>query len=179
MATGLPSQTQVIELLDGEFARAGYEIEDVVIDARARPPRITVIADGDNALDLDTIAELSRSASSLLDDVQSIAGRYVLEVSSPGVDRPLTSEKHFRRARGRKVELALTDGTQVTGRVGQVRDNTLKLVVRDERARDWTLRPVPIAGILKAVVQVEFSPPSSRELELATVDRSAEAEGRT
>ncbi len=171
MATGLPSQTQVIELLDDEFARAGYEIEDVVIDVRARPPRITVIADGDTALDLDTIAELSRSASSLLDDVQSIAGRYVLEVSSPGVDRPLTSEKHFRRARGRKVELALTDGTQVTGRVGQVCDNTLELVVRDDRGRDWTIRPVRIDEILKAVVQIEFSPPSSRELELA--------EGRT
>jgi ribosome maturation factor RimP len=179
VATGLPSQTQVIELLDGEFARAGYEIEDVVIDARARPPRITVIADGDTALDLDTIAELSRSASSLLDDVKSIAGRYVLEVSSPGVDRPLTSEKHFRRAQGRKVELALKDGTQVTGRVGQVFDNTLKLVVRDDRARDWTVRPVPIGEIVKAVVQVEFSPPSSRELELAAVDRSAQAEGRT
>ena len=55
MATGLPSQTQVIELLDGEFARAGYEIEDVVIDARVQPPRITVIADGDTALDLDTM----------------------------------------------------------------------------------------------------------------------------
>ena len=67
MTTGLPSQTQVIELLGGEFARAGYEIEDVVIDARARPPRITVIADGDSPLDLDTIATLSRSASTLLD----------------------------------------------------------------------------------------------------------------
>jgi ribosome maturation factor RimP len=179
VATGLPSQTQVIELLDGEFARAGYEIEDVVIDARARPPRITVIADGDTALDLDTIAELSRSASSLLDDVKSIEGGYVLEISSPGVDRPLTSEKHFRRARGRKVELALADGTQVTGRVGQIYDNTLGLVVRDDRARDWTVRPVPIGEILKAVVQVEFSPPTGRELELATVDRSAVAEGRT
>ena len=179
MATGLPSQTQVIELLDGEFARAGYEIEDVLIDARARPPRITVIADGDTALDLDTIAELTRSASSLLDDVKSIAGRYVLEVSSPGVDRPLTSEKHFRRARGRKVELALTDGSQVTGRVGQMCDNTLSVVVRDDRARDWTVRTVSIGEILKAVVQVEFSPPAKRELELATVDRSAEAEGRT
>jgi ribosome maturation factor RimP len=179
VATGLPSQTQVIELLDGEFARAGYEIEDVVIDARARPPRITVIADGDTALDLDTIAELSRSASSLLDDVKSIAAGYVLEVSSPGVDRPLTSEKHFRRARGRKVELALTNGTQLIGRVGEVCDNTLRLVVRDDRARDWTVRPVPISEILKAVVQVEFSPPSGRELELATADRSAEAEGRT
>jgi ribosome maturation factor RimP len=179
VAIGLPSQTQVIELLDGEFARAGYEIEDVVIDSRARPPRITVIADGDTALDLDTIAALSHSASTLLDAVKSIAGRYVLEVSSPGVDRPLTSEKHFRRARGRKVELALADGTQITGRVGEIADNTLTLVVRDDRARDWTVRSVPIGEIVKAVVQVEFSPPSKRELELAAVDRSAEMEGRT
>jgi ribosome maturation factor RimP len=179
VATGLPSQTQLIELLDGEFARAGYEIEDVVIDARARPPRITVIADGDTALDMDTIAALSRSASSLLDAVKSIEGRYVLEVSSPGVDRPLTNEKHFRRARGRKIELALSDGTQVTGRVGEMRDDTLSLVVHDDRARDWTVRPVSLDEILKAVVQVDFSPPSERELELATVDRSAETEGRT
>ncbi|MFZ0903540.1 MAG: ribosome maturation factor RimP [Mycobacterium sp.] len=177
MAIGLPSQTQVIELLDGEFARAGYEIEDVVIDPRARPPRITVIADGDTALDLDTIAELARSASTLLDAVKSIDGRYVLEVSSPGVDRPLTSAKHFRRAQGRKVEIALADGTQVTGRVGEISDNALLLVVRDDRARDWTVRPVPIDEIVKAIVQVEFSPPSKRELELAAVDRSAE--GRT
>jgi ribosome maturation factor RimP len=179
VATGLPSQTQLIELLDGEFARAGYEIEDVVIDARARPPRITVIADGDTALDMDTIAALSRSASSLLDAVKSIEGRYVLEVSSPGVDRPLTNEKHFRRARGRKIELALSDGTQVTGRVGEMRNDTLSLVVHDDRARDWTVRPVSLDEILKAVVQVDFSPPSERELELATVDRSAETEGRT
>jgi ribosome maturation factor RimP len=176
---GLPSQTQVIELLDGEFARAGYEIEDVVIDARSRPPRITVIADGDTALDLDTITTLSRSASTLLDAVKSIAGGYVLEVSSPGVDRPLTSEKHFRRARGRKVELALADETQITGRVGEISDNTLMLVVRDVQARDWAVRSVPIGEIRKAVVQVEFSPPSKRELELAAVDRSAETGGRT
>ena len=179
MAIGLPSQTQVIELLDGEFARAGYEIEDVVIDVRSRPPRITVIADGDTALDLDTITTLSRSASTLLDAVKSIAGGYVLEVSSPGVNRPLTSEKHFRRARGRKVELALADETQLTGRVGEITDNTLMLVVRDDQARDWAVRPVPIDEIRKAVVQVEFSPPSKRELELAAADRSAETGGRT
>jgi ribosome maturation factor RimP len=179
VATGLPSQTQVIELLDGEFARAGYEIEDVVIDARVQPPRITVIADGDTALDLDTIAELSRSASSVLDAVESIEGRYVLEVSSPGVDRPLTTAKHFRRARGRKIELALTDGTQVTGRVGEMREDTLSLVVRDDRARGWTVRPISLDQILKAVVQVEFSDPSQGELELATVDRIVGAEGGT
>jgi ribosome maturation factor RimP len=180
VATGLPSQTQVIELLDGEFARAGYEIEDVVIDERSQPPRITVIADGDTALDLDVVAELSRSASSLLDAKRDIGGTYVLEVSSPGVDRPLTSEKHFRRGRGRKVDLALMDGTQVTGRVGEIRDGVVDVVVRD--GRDWTVRAIPLDDVVKAVVQVEFSQPPERELELAgadRADRSAESEGRT
>jgi ribosome maturation factor RimP len=174
VATGLPSQTQVIELLDGEFARVGYEIEDVVIDSHVRPPRVTVIVDGDTALDLDTAAELSRSASALLDGLDGIDRRYVLEVSSPGVERPLTSVKHFRRAAGRKVELTLADGSQLTGRVAATRNTTLTLVVRS--GRDWSVREIPIDRIVKAVVQVEFSPPSKRELEL--VGQSGPGAGR-
>jgi ribosome maturation factor RimP len=154
----------VIELLDGEFARAGYEIEDVVIDAAARPPRITVVADGDEAVDLATIAELSRSASQLLDGVDDKFVPYVLEVTSPGVDRPLTAEKHYRRARGRKVEVTLTDGSVLTGRLGQTDSGTVRLVMRD--GRDLTVRGLPLSDIAKAVVQVEFSPPNQRELEL-------------
>jgi ribosome maturation factor RimP len=174
LTTGLPSQTRVIELLGEQFARAGYEIEDVVIDARARPPRITVVADGDAALDLDTIAALSRSASTLLDGLDSIADRYVLEVSSPGVERPLTSEKHFRRARGRKVELALSDGSRLTGRLGQARGDAIALVVRE--GRDWAVREIPHVEITKAVVQVEFSPPAQAELELARMGQAGGTE---
>ncbi len=174
MTTGLPSQTQVIELLGGEFARAGYEIEEVVIDPGVRPPRITVIADGDTALDLDAVAALSRSASALLDALESIDDRYVLEVSSPGVDRPLTSEKHFRRARGRKVDLELSDGSQVTGRVGETRADAVGLVVRD--GRDWSVREIPLVKIAKAIVQVEFSSPSQKELDLAGMGEARRTE---
>jgi ribosome maturation factor RimP len=162
---GLPSQKQVIELLDGEFARAGYEIEDVLIDTAARPPRITVVADGDERLDLDSIAALSRSASDLLDRVDTPP--YVLEVTSPGVDRPLTTEKHYRRARGRKVELTLSDGSQLTGRLGEIRDGTVRVVVREGAKANFSVRELPVDGITEAVVQVEFSPPNQRELELA------------
>ena len=165
LSAGLPSQKQVIELLDGEFARAGYEIEDVLIDTAARPPRITVIADGDNPLDLDSIAQLSRSASDLLDSVDAPA--FVLEVTSPGVDRPLTTDKHYRRARGRKVELTLSDGSQLSGRLGEIRDGTVQLVVREGARPNFSIRELPIESIAKAVVQVEFSPPNQRELELA------------
>jgi ribosome maturation factor RimP len=164
-SAGLPSQKQVIELLDGEFARAGYEIEDVLIDTAARPPRITVIADGDDPLDLDSVAALSRSASDLLDGIDTPP--YVLEVTSPGVDRPLTTEKHYRRARGRKVELTLSDGSQLTGRLGEIHGGTLRLVVREGERANFSVRELPLVGITKAVVQVEFSPPNQRELELA------------
>jgi ribosome maturation factor RimP len=177
VTTGLPSQTQVIELLDGEFARAGYEIEDVVIDARTRPPRITVIADGDNGLDLDTAATLSRSASALLDGLDSIGDHYVLEVSSPGVDRPLTSAKHFRRARGRKVEVVLSDGSQLTGRVGETNEDTVALVVR--AGRDWAIREISVGDVVKSVVQVEFSPPAQAELELASMGQGRRTETGT
>ena len=183
VTTGLPSQTQVIELLSGEFARAGYEIEDVVINSRTRPPRITVIADGDNALDLDTIAALSRSASDLLDGldgVNDLDDQYVLEVSSPGVDRPLTNPKHFRRARGRRVDLVLADGTQLAGRVGATHDDAIGLVVR--KGRSLSVRDIPLREIAKAIVQVEFSPPPQAEMELAGLagvsgkDRAEETE---
>ncbi|MGP4053760.1 ribosome maturation factor RimP [Mycobacterium sp. 4D054] len=165
-SAGLPSQRQVVELLDGEFARAGYDIEDVVIDTAARPPRITVVTDSDRGLDLDSIAELSRTASALLDDLDTAP--YVLEVTSPGVDRPLTTEKHYRRAQGRLARIALVDGSTLTGRIGRVGDGTVGVVVREAR-NNLTVRDIAIDSIAEAVVQVEFSPPNPRELELAGV----------
>ena len=88
-------------------------------------------------------------------------------MTSPGVDRPLTAEKHYRRARGRKVELTLSDGSQLTGRLGETRDGTVRLVVREGGRANYSVRELPLGGIAKAVVQVEFSPPNQRELELA------------
>lgn len=164
-STGLPSQRQVIELLDGEFARAGFDIEDVVIVASTRPPRITVVTDGDDGLDLDSIAQLSRVASELLDELDTPA--YVLEVSSPGVERPLTTEKHFRRNRGRKVEMTLSDGSTLTGRLGETRDSSVSLVVREGARGALAVREVALDTVVEAVVQVEFSPPNQHELELA------------
>jgi ribosome maturation factor RimP len=83
------------------------------------------------------------------------------------VDRPLTTAKHFRRARGRKVELTMSDGAQLTGRLGETGGGAVRLVVREGRGTGLSVREVPMDSIAKAVVQVEFSPPNQRELELA------------
>lgn len=169
---GLPSPPQVIELLEDEFVRAGYEIEDVRVEATSRPARIVVIADGDKPLDLDTVAELSRAASQLLDTLPEADDPYVLEVSSPGVERPLTTEKHFRRAHGRRVDVQLSEGEQLTGRIAGVATGSggavLKLVVAKggKGASSWAVREIALDDVTKAVVQVDFSPPSQRELDL-------------
>ncbi|OBF89928.1 ribosome maturation factor RimP, partial [Mycobacterium sp. 852002-51163_SCH5372311] len=121
---------------------------------------------GDVPLDLDTIAALSRSASVLLDAGAKVDGQYVLEVSSPGVDRPLTTEKHFRRARGRKADVTLTDGSAVTVRLGDVIDGQIRVVVRGDRRAKPAVRQIPLGDIASAVVQVEFGRPDAREMEL-------------
>ncbi|MET0900283.1 MAG: ribosome maturation factor RimP [Mycobacterium sp.] len=171
-SNGLPSPHQVIELLDGEFGRAGYEIEDVRLDAATRPARVAVIVDGDTPLTLDAVAELSRIAAELLEKLPESTDPYLLEVTSPGVDRPLSTEKQYRRAHGRKVELDLVDGEQVTGRIAAVssRDGAgvVRLVVGNgvKGSGKWSVREFALSDIAKAVVQVDFSPPSARELEM-------------
>ncbi len=126
-----------------------------------------MVTDGDDGLDLDSIARLSRAASELLDDLDS--AEYVLEVTSPGVDRPLTTEKHFRRARGRKVEMTLSDGTTLTGRLGGQ--------TRGGGTVAWCCATVPAASSQsvasismrssKLLSRWSFSPPNPHELELA------------
>jgi len=113
-SAGLPSPERVTELLAGSSRRRATKIEAVTVDAAGRPAHITVVADGDVPLDLYSIAELSRLASERLDAVDNGAAADILEVTSPGVDCPLTAEKHFRRARGRKVEMHLADGSALT-----------------------------------------------------------------
>ena len=158
-SAGLPSQKQVIELLDGEFARAGYEIEDVVDRRRgAATPH-----HGDRRRRRWPGPRLGRGSCPGRRPscwIASTPPPYVLEVTSPGVDRPLTTEKHFRRARGRKVEMTLSDGSQMTGRLGEIAAATCDWWCATARAANFTVREMPLDGIAKAVVQVEFSPPN-------------------
>lgn len=166
----LPSPSQVTELLEAEFKRRGYDVEDVSVNAGSRPPRVVVVADGDQGLDLGAVAELSRVASELLDAFESSSQEfdpYVLEITSRGVDRPLTAPRHYRRARGRKVVLSLSDGSTLECRLGELSDDAVQVVIADGRRAKYDVRDIALNEIVKAVVQVEFSPPNRREIELA------------
>lgn len=165
---GLPSDDQVIELLAAEFSRSGVEIESVSVDEETVPARITVVVDSDSPVDLDVVAALSRTASDLLDEMDTGSEDYELEVTTPGIDRPLTTPVHFRRAHGRLAQILLADGAELLGRIGITNDDGVQVVLRKPvKGTGWTVRDLAFADIERAVVQVEFTTPNPQELNLA------------
>lgn len=130
-------------------------LESVVVTpaGRRRLVRVTVDLPDDQtgSLDLDRIAEVSRAVSNALDDKEPLGQHpYVLEVSSPGVTRPLTEQRHWRRARTRLVAVAVA-GDKVTGRLIEVDDEGVVLLIDDAQRRvEW-------ADLGTGHVQVEFS----------------------
>ena len=92
------------------------------------------------------------SALAALDEADPLGNQpYTLEVSSPGVDRPLTLPRHWRRNAGRLVKVTLDDGTQLTGRIVGSDEETARVDVSGIE------RPVPLARVKKAKVQIEFN----------------------
>ena len=137
---------------------AGVDLEDLQIQSAGRREIVRVFVDRDGGVDLDTVSELSRSISTLLDDEplnSQFAGTFVLEVSSPGVDRPLTETKHWRRAFDRLVEVQLRDGSQVTGRITEVEGDVLTLDVTE--GRTTVTKSIPLSLVELGRVQVEFN----------------------
>jgi ribosome maturation factor RimP len=101
---------------------AGYDLEDLTVSRAGRRHVVRVVLDRDGGLDLDAVADVAREVSAALDAAEEkagelVAGEYQLEVGSPGVDRPLTLPRHWRRNVGRLVKV----GT-LTGRIVSVDD---------------------------------------------------------
>jgi ribosome maturation factor RimP len=101
--------------------RAGYDLEELAVSRAGRRHLLRITVDGDGGVSLDTVADLSREISAALDSAEETggefsSGEYVLEVSSPGVDRPLTQPRHWRRNIGRLVLVGVGE-RQLTGRV--------------------------------------------------------------
>ncbi|MVZ99541.1 ribosome maturation factor RimP [Actinomadura sp. LD22] len=123
-------------LLAPAVAAAGFDLEEVDVRPAGRRRLVRIVVDGDGGVGLDDIARLSEKASALLDESDVMgASPYVLEVTSPGVDRPLTEPRHWRRAVGRLVVVSLADGGQVEGRVVAADDEAVEIDVATGRAK--------------------------------------------
>jgi ribosome maturation factor RimP len=146
------TREQLVERLSGPLQDAGYDLEAVEVTPAGRRRLLRVAVDKDGGVTMDQIAEATRTVSRVLDDSDVMGEQpYTLEVTSPGVDRPLTLPRHWRRNRGRLVAVHLTDGHQVTGRVVESSEDSVDL------ATDDGPRTLALADVAKARVQVEFN----------------------
>jgi ribosome maturation factor RimP len=141
--------------------RSGYDLEELVVTPAGRRSVVRVVVDRDQGVTLDDIAEVSKAVSEVLDANDDGMGRpYVLEVTSPGVDRPLVEHRHWRRNVGRLVTVAVS-GDEVTGRVTDVDAAGVLLAVEVKgkpgaKKKPPTPRHVPWSQLGAGRVQVEF-----------------------
>ena len=144
-------QQAIRELLEPVVASAGYDLEDLRVEPAGRRRLVRVIVDADGGVSLDGVAEVNQAVSAALDEADLMgAAPYVLEVSSPGVDRPLTEPRHWRRAAGRLVTFPLAEGGELTGRVSSADDEKVVIEVSGQE------RTFGYDQVGRGRVQVEF-----------------------
>jgi ribosome maturation factor RimP len=147
-----PVATRLAGLVAPVVEAAGYDLEELVVTPAGRRSIVRVVVDRDAGVTLDDVAEVSRAVSAALDEHDGGFGStpYVLEGTSPGVDRPLTEPRHWRRAIGRLVKVDIA-GRSATGRVTAVGEDAVTLEVTGrERTVKW-------ADLGRGKVQIEFN----------------------
>jgi ribosome maturation factor RimP len=157
---GPVDEAMITDVIGPVVAAAGMDLESVRVTAAGRRRLLRVVVDSDRGVSLDDAAAVSRELSAALDTVAVMGDfPYTLEVSSPGVDRPLTDRRHWRRAVGRLVAVTVTDATgsrPVSGRIAAADADGVTLDVEgDPKAR----RRFPYAVLGPGAIQVEFGHP--------------------
>jgi ribosome maturation factor RimP len=180
---------------------AGFVLDDLEVRPAGRRQVVRVVVDTAEVPgphdppapgpDLDAVAGVSRELSRILDESDggeaTPDGEYTLEVTTPGTDRPLTRPHHWRRAWLRRVAVTRTDGGTLSARVGPVGGTdggdagdgeAATVTLAEGTPRGPVLHRLPLAEIRQAVVEVEFKPAPSSEVD-ALVAAAVDEEGRS
>ena len=128
-------------------AASGNYLEEVTITPDGKSRILTVIVDSDTHLTLDQVTAVTREISDLLETHPALGDQpFTLEVTSPGIDRPLTELRHWKKNHGRLVSAIGIDGKEIKGRIGEVVDGAV--VIGEHQ--------IPLADIEKAMIEIEF-----------------------
>ncbi|MDT8914793.1 ribosome maturation factor RimP [Amycolatopsis sp. PS_44_ISF1] len=152
---------------------AGFDLDSLEVQQAGRRQLVKVVVDSDDGIGLDEVAEVSRKVSAVLDENEHVlASAYTLEVTSPGLDRPLTLPRHWRRAKFRLVRVTPAEGAEYVVRVGRAGDETVRVLA------DGRLQDVAYASVAKAVIEIEFKQPPAADLKLLEDDAAGRTEAK-
>lgn len=143
------------ELLDPLVQKAGFILEEVKVTPLGRRRQISVIVDGEERNpNHDEVASISRAISAQLDDFSGLGDSpFTLEVTSPGIDRPLTELRHWRKNLGRLVKILTKEDKEISGRIAEVHTGKVRI---DDSIFDFE-------SIKRAQVQIEFNRPKEEK----------------
>ena len=146
----------ITQLIEPAVTKAGFYLEEVQNTSAGNHRIITCIVDGQSPLNLDQVTAVSRLISELLDTATFMEeAAFTLEVTSPGVDRPLTLPRHWTKNLNRLIKVTLLDGTVTIGRLTEFNEKEATLV-ENIKGRIKT-HLISFADIKRAVVEIEFN----------------------
>lgn len=156
-AGGSPEiEDRIADVIGPVIAAAGMDLQSARLSAAGRRRLLRVVVDSDRGVSLDDAAAISRQLSAALDAAPVMGDfPYTLEVSSPGVDRPLTDPRHWRRAVGRLVQVTAADAGPISGRILAADDDGVTLDVAGDHRR------FGYAALGAGAIQVEFGHPQT------------------
>ncbi|MDX2355602.1 ribosome maturation protein RimP [Dietzia sp. PP-33] len=149
-------------------ADRGLELEELREDSRSTTWHVTVVVDGDSGVTLDDLATLSTDLDAVAEQWGGPDRAVTFEVTSRGVDAPLEAPRHWRRARGRQVDLTFVDGVDgpSRGRVGDLDEEAGVVRLVSRSGRGMRAESVRLDQVARAVIRVEFRPAPEDELAL-------------
>jgi ribosome maturation factor RimP len=125
----------------------GFYLEDVTITSAGRRSMLTIIVDGDTHLSLDQVTSATKAIGEIVESIQSLGETpFTLEVTSPGLDRPLTKPRHWRKNIDRLVKIVLLDGKEIKGRIKAASENSATVDASE----------IKFSDIKRASLEVEF-----------------------
>ena len=119
------------DAIEKHILSEGFECVDIALGPEAGRRVLRILVDREGGMPLDACAQLSRSLGSLLEEVEELPDGYVLEVSSPGINRPLVKPEHFQRFQGERAKIKLRERMQgertLVGVLGELQGGVLEL----------------------------------------------------
>ena len=126
---------------------SGNYLEELTITSAGKVKILTVIVDSDSHLNLDQITAVTKEISEVIETLEELGdSAFTLEVTSPGIDRPLTKPRHWRKNFDRLVKITMTSGKYIQGRIGEATE--ANVLVGDQK--------VSFEDIKRAVLEIEF-----------------------
>lgn len=150
----------ILDLVQKHLPNEEHFIVEVKIDRVADKTKILILVDADQGMTIAACASLSRALSGELETNEQLGEAYILEVSSPGLDYPLTEKRQYQKNSGRSLKVYLVSGEEVVGKLKEVEEQGIKLVVTKKEKGKKSVeeeQSVSFNDIKKSIVQVSFN----------------------